>query len=150
MPKKPFVYMDHGRSDEQKANMERIRLDGVDPFDWENLPQYHEQPIMRTGIYWLITPNEYPYEGTKLHLLLIYKDAVKLPSETAPEAWKELGEHMSWIEKEFELKGGTLLMRFGDPALTGGTVDHLHLHVIVGSENSAGKEKIKASVGYKA
>lgn len=141
------VIMKHGRTEEQKRVMQRIERDGVDPFDWDLIPEYHYSPVLRKGTYWLITPNDYPYEGTLLHLLLIYRDAVRSPTGTAPEAWTELREHIVWIEEEFSVKGGSLLMRFGDPLLTGASVGHLHLHVIVGG---TGRRKIKASVGYSA
>ncbi len=130
--------------------MEQIRKDKVDPFDWNLLAKYHAQPILRTGKFWLITPNDYPYEGTKLHLLLIYKDDVRLPSQTAPAAWAELRTHIAWIEKEYKLTGGSIIMRFGDPSLSGGSVDHLHLHVVVGSKRRTGAEKLKITAGYTA
>lgn len=148
MPDKDSVILTHGRTPEQEAIMHKILEDGADPFDWELLPTYHKEPILRQGAFWLITPNEFPYEGTRLHLLLIYRDAVESPSETKPEAWMELHEHLSWIEKEFAVRAGGLLMRFGDPELTAASVRHLHAHIIVGGEGRT-NEKLKVSVGYR-
>jgi len=152
MPKKQqgSVYMPHARTEAQRENMERIRKDKVDPFDWKHVERYHTEPILKKGRYWLITPNDYPYEGTSLHLLLIYKKDVRLPSETAPQAWPELRQHIAWIEKTYKVKGGSLLMRFGDPSMTGGSVHHLHLHVIVGGKRRARAEKLKVTAGYQA
>lgn len=148
MPKKRTVYMAHARTEAQRANMRRIEKDGVNPFDWKHVETYHKEPVLRRGKYWLVTPNDFPYEGAKLHLLLIYKDNVRLPSETKPAAWTELRAHLAWIEKTYRIKGGALTMRFGEPAYTGASVHHLHLHVIAGAKRNANAAKLRVSVGY--
>lgn len=148
MKKKLGVYLSHARTAAQRENMERIKKAGVDPFDWKQIGTYHAQPILRKGAHWLVTPNDYPYEGTALHLLLIHKRDIRLPSELSPSAWQELGTHIKWIEKKYRVTGGSLLMRFGDPALTGASVHHLHMHVIVGGKMKKDSEKLKVAVGY--
>ena len=148
MDKKDAVVMEHGRSEEQLKVMRQIQQDGVDPFSWDLLHRYHREPVIRQGEFWLITPNDYPYEGAVLHLLLIYRDRVRQISEIEPAGWSELQDHLRWIEQEHQLGHGTLLMRFGEPAATGGSVDHLHLHVIVGKPS--GSQKLKVTAGYKA
>ncbi len=150
MAKKRYsVLLEHGRTPEQLENMQRIKKDKVNPFDWKHFTTYHREPILRKGKYWLISPNDFPYEGTKLHLLLVYRYAVKYPSETHPRAWSELQQHIAWIEKEYRLKGGMVAMRFGEPEHTGGSVDHLHLHVIVGDKKkSPDAKKLRIVAGY--
>lgn len=147
--KRDFVYMAHARVSEQLENMKRIQRDGVNPFEWKHFTTYHREPVLRKGRYWLITPNDFPYEGTRLHLLLVYKYAVKYPSQTKPAAWAELREHLAWIEKTYRLKGGMVAMRFGEPSHTGGSVDHLHLHVIVGDKKKGpSSKKLRIVAGY--
>lgn len=148
MPERPAVHIDHGRTEEQRDVMRRIAEDGVDPFDWEHLPTYHEQPILKKGRYWLITPNDNPYEGSTLHLLLIYRDRIRSFSAMPPSGWLELLVMIQWIQAEFELKYGALVMRFGDLTLSGASVDHPHMHVIVGGRSNEA-EKLKVSIGYK-
>ena len=142
------VNMAHGRSEEQKTVMRQILSDGVDPFGWEQLPKYHREPVLKKGTYWLITPNDYPYEGTTLQLLLIYKDRVRHLHEVHPDAFRELQEMLVWIEQEYQLDHGAFLIRFGETSFSGGSVDHLHAHVIVGGKDTS-NEKLKASIGYK-
>jgi len=142
------VHMKHGRSEAQKEVMRKIQEDGADPFDWNLLSTYHQEPVLKQGTYWLITPNDYPYEGTELHLLLIHRDRVRRLSDIQPEAFLELQEMLGWIESEFGLTHGTFVMRFGDMSLSRASVDHLHAHVIVGGSDAAG-EKLKIAVGYK-
>lgn len=149
MARKFSVIVSEARSKEQEENMKRIIKDKVDPFEWSVFQTYHREPVLRKGRYWLVTPNDFPYAGTKLHLLLVYKDAVKLPSETHPKAWQELQRHLSWIEKTYKIKGGSLVMRFGEAPYTGASVDHLHLHVIVGAKRkNAHTKKLRTVVGY--
>jgi ATP adenylyltransferase len=150
MAKKRYsVLLEHGRTQEQIDNMKRIKKDKVDPFEWKHFTTYHREPILRKGKYWLVSPNDFPYEGTKLHLLLVYKDAVKYPSQTHPRAWVELQEHVAWVEKKYRLQGGMLAMRFGEPENTGGSVDHLHLHIIVGDKKKIrSAKKLRIVAGY--
>jgi diadenosine tetraphosphate (Ap4A) HIT family hydrolase len=150
MKAKTAVRVEHGREKRQVKQMRQIAKDGVDPFDWKILPKYHKPPVLRRGKFWLVTENEFPYKGTAVHLLLIYRKRVRFPSETAPAAWTELQRHLAWIEKQHSLKSASLVMRFGDPDHTGASVDHLHLHVIAGGKRTRGAEKIKTTVGYHA
>lgn len=145
---RPAVHIDHGRSEQQRNVMRRIAEDGVDPFDWEQLPKYHEQPILKKGRYWLVTPNDSPYEGSTLHLLLIYRDRIHSFAEMPPSGWLELQVLIQWIQNEYELKYGALVMRFGELSLSGASVDHPHMHIITGGD-SIESEKLKVSIGYK-
>ncbi len=147
MPDSDSVHMAHGRSNEQRKVMQQIQEDGVDPFDWELLSKYHEKPVIRSTTLWILTANDYPYQGTAHHFLLIYRDRVRSFAEMEAAAWSELHEMLIWVENEFQLTHGALLMRFGEPSLSGASVDHLHIHIIVGGDESGG-EKIKAAVGY--
>lgn len=145
------LHLKHARTAEQEENMRRILEDGVDPFDWDQLQKYHDRPILRRGAWWLVTENQYPYAGATLHLLLIYRDRVRSPAEVCAEAWPEFGEILAWIQHEYDLSHGALLLRFGDMASTGATVDHLHVHVIVGARNDGSLEqKLKVAVGYRS
>lgn len=148
MPERPSVLIEHGRSEEQREVMRRIVKDGVDPFDWDQLHKYHEQPVLQKGRYWLVTPNDTPYEGSSLHLLLIYRDRIRSFDDLKPSGWLELLVMLQWIQSEYGLAYGALVMRFGDLSLSGASVDHPHMHVIVGGDSSA-NEKLKVSIGYK-
>ncbi len=142
------VRVEHGREKKQIEQMHKIAKDGVDPFDWDILPKYHKPPVLRRGKSWLVTENEFPYEGTSVHLLLIHRKRIRFPSKITSAAWAELRQHLAWIEKRYALDSASLLMRFGNPDNTGASVDHLHAHVIAGGKRILGAKKIKTSVGY--
>ena len=59
----------------------------------------------------------------------------------------ELGEHFKWGTKEFNIKGGGIVMRFGDSDLAGSTVRHLHAQLIEPDLNSPGYEPVRAKIG---
>jgi ATP adenylyltransferase len=148
MPDRESVHIEHGRSEQQRDVMRKIAEDGVDPFDWNHLSTYHVQPVLRKGTYWLVTPNDNPYEGSTLHLLLIYRDRINSFADMPLTGWMELLETVQWIQREYGLTYGALVMRFGGLALSGASVDHPHMHVVVGGDSNEA-EKLKVSIGYK-
>lgn len=118
------------RFEEQKKVMEQITEDGVCPFCEENLPKYHKAPILFKTKNWTVTENAWPYKMTKNHFLVISRDHIDHSSKISPEAWSEISEVVSKLEKEYGLEYGTLLMRFGDMYKTGATVKHLHFQLV--------------------
>jgi diadenosine tetraphosphate (Ap4A) HIT family hydrolase len=124
----------NARVPEQVASMERIERDGVCPFCPEHLKKYHEPPIVKEGMYWVVTPNMYPYDNTAHHFLFIAKEHLTDSTELTPEAWAELQELMKWLITEYRIESCTMLMRSGDMSKTGATVLHLHAQFIVGKD----------------
>ena len=125
-----FVHLPHARGMEQKEVMERIAGEGVCPFCLENLARFHAPPTIKEGIYWVLTPNQWPYENTRLHLLAIYKQHAETLADLAPEAGQELFELAQWVEKKYDLQAGALGLRFGNPAESGGSIHHLHVQLL--------------------
>ena len=127
-----FVNIDNARNDEQKQVMEKIRAEGFCPFCPENLDKSELEPAI-TDIkldFWNVRKNRWPYENTRLHLLIIHNEHAEKISEIKSEAWAELQKIIEWAEKKYELKSGGFGMRFGDPKQNGASVDHLHGHII--------------------
>ena len=148
---KIFVDLNHARNDRQREIMEKIAKDGVCPFCPENLLKYHSKPIIKETDWWFLTENMNPYEGARVHLLLIYKKHVELPNDVSPEGLKDLFGLIDWAIKKFKIAGGALLIRFGETGYAGGSVNHLHVHLIAGSAkiNDPDAESLKVKVGYK-
>ena len=95
--------------------IEKIKKDGVCPFCPENLAVYHPNPILKDGLYWLLTKNAYPYEGAKYHMLIIHKKHITSMRDVSPEAWDELKALVDGFVAEEKIPGGSFLMRFGKP-----------------------------------
>jgi ATP adenylyltransferase len=125
-----LVDLDNAREEEQVQVMEQLLADDACPFCEEKLGKYHRQDILRTGKYWLLTKNQWPYENTKHHLLLIYRGHVVDLSEAEPAAGQELLEMAQWAQQQFNITGGGLVLRFGDTNFSAGSVQHLHAQLV--------------------
>ena len=71
-----------------------------------------------------------------------------MPHEVSQEGFADWQELLAWTNKQYKIVGGSLLIRFGDPHYTGGSVDHFHTHLIVGGRHVEGYQAIRAKVGW--
>lgn len=125
-----FIHPKNVRTADQAEIMDQIAEDGVCPFCPENLSRYHKEPIHEEGTYWILTENQWPYEGAKIHLFAIAKNHIELIEELSPEASAELFELFKRGAKKFGIVGGTVAMRFGPTIQYASSVKHLHAHFI--------------------
>lgn len=148
---KDYVELIHARTREQIEVMTQIKKDGVCPFCTEHLLKYHPKPILKETAWWFLTENMSPYEGTRVHLIQIYKLHVTFPGEVKKEAWPDFFKLIDWTIKKYNVEGGSILMRFGNMKMTGGSVDHFHAHLIVGNTDihDPDKESLKVKLGYR-
>lgn len=146
MPKQ-FVDIDNAREDEQRHVMQQISTAGHCPFCLPNLRQYHHQQILREGRYWLLTPNQWPYEGTRHHFLAILKDHAEHLAELPPGAGDELFGLLAWLEESYTVPGGGVAMRFGDTNYSAGTVAHLHVQFIVPDIDRPDFQPVRVKIG---
>lgn len=134
--RKEFCVLGNARTEDQRETMERINAGGYCPFCMENLEKNHKKPIVYDGTHWIVTENQWPYPAAKFHFLIIAKEHTEKLADLPRGAGDELLFISSFIEAKYGIESGALCMRFGEPYLNGGTVDHLHAHLIVpDSEN---------------
>jgi len=144
---KGFVNLNNARSI-QKDMMERIASRGHCPFCSENFLIEHKKPIIKKGVYWTLTENQWPYHNTERHFILIFHEHVERLSQIPPFALIELWEYVCWLEQEYAIPGGAIAMRFGDSSRTGATVSHLHMHLIVPqSPDITGYKPVRFRIG---
>lgn len=124
------IHQQNARTQDQKRVMAQITSDAVCPFCAKNLARYHKKPILKTGKYWLLTTNQWPYDHTKHHFLAISKKHVESFSELSPKAGEELFSLFSYVTKRYSIKGGGLAIRFGSLSKPASSVKHLHAHLI--------------------
>jgi ATP adenylyltransferase len=124
----------------------KITEDGVCPFCPEHLANYHPNPILKEGEYWLYTRNAYPYEGAVHHFLLIHKAHIQAFADITPAAWLELQELINAIAHEHDIPGGAFVCRFGETKYTGASVSHLHAQLISGP-GTEGSQPVLMRVG---
>jgi len=108
--------------------LHKIIDDGVCPFCPSHLTKYHKRPLVEKKFWW-VTDNMYPYSPVKHHRLLIHKEHISHASELGTEAWMEAQQILNEETGSLNIKGGTLIMRFGETRFTGGSVSHLHAHI---------------------
>lgn len=140
--------LSHGRTAAQIEQMQDLAARGVCAFCREHFEANHREPLLYENDYWLLTKNDYPYEGAVTQLLLIHKTHIERPEEIKPEGWVALGEAIKTATSRFSFPGGSFLMRFGNSDYCGSTVSHLHAHLIVGGDRNSGSDKLRTMVGY--
>ena len=125
-------HIEAGRTPEQIAKMKQLQESGICAFCPEHLGEQHDNPIEFQTEHWVVTKNDYPYDHTQLHLLLIPKLHVTTLNELGADARAEFLDVVVKIEQRWKLPSYALAMRIGDPRYNGGSVEHLHAHIIVG------------------
>jgi len=144
-----LVHLENARTADQQEVMKKIIADGVCPFCPDNLQKYHKNPILRDGAHWIITTNQWPYRGTKNHLLAIAKKHIVSLTELPPEAGAELISLFQDLWKELNIAGGTIAMRIGSGDKYASSVKHLHAHLIEPDFDSPEHEGIKFPISKK-
>ena len=138
------VLVEHARSEDQKAVLSQITADGVCPFCIANLKRYHKKPITESD-HWFVTENQWPYDHTKLQLLVIAKRHVEHISELTSAEWRDWSQVVSSALTRYSIHSGAICMRFGTPEETGASVVHLHSHIIV--PDSQAPEPVRFKIG---
>lgn len=134
---------DNVRTPEQLARMRRLAAEGVCLFCPDGRSSHPwQQPLLATE-HWTVSPNEFPYPGTRLHLLLVphlhASDLLDLPDEVRADFWTALAQ----VRREHGLTHYGLGVRNGDCRFTGATIDHVHAHVLVGATEPGGGPPVR-------
>lgn len=139
---------ENARTAEQSAEMERLERLGVCLFCPDDIKGHERQQVLWETAHWIVTPNEFPYQGTRLHLLLVPKfhatDMIDLPAESQADFWAVLSE----VRERYGLTSYGLGVRNGDCRFTGGTIRHVHAHVLVGDEAAPAEEFVPVRMRF--
>ena len=92
-------------------------------------PEYNK--VIRETKNWHVWPCNPPEKHTRHHFLIVPKQHVK--SVTALTRWQWVGvqQLITWLKKEYNFTSCGILCRDGDATLSAGTIEHLHIHVMV-------------------
>jgi len=130
------------RSKEQLEEMKRLGAEGVCIFCPENISQDPQKVEFETSE-WMVKKNRYPYEHTKLHLLLIPKAHVDILSKLSAAAQTEFFPLIKRCEEQYKLKSYAIGIRSGDMRYNGGSMEHLHVHLVVGDTDNPAHEPVR-------
>lgn len=126
--------MSNYRTADQLAEMQRLEAAGICLFCPEILREHSRQRVAWETRHWSVTPNEFPYKGTRIHLLVVphkhVNDMLDLDDESLGDFWNAL----RLIRERFDLDHYGLGVRNGNCGFTGATIAHVHAHVLVGDE----------------
>lgn len=135
---------DTARVEAQREKMKHLHDNGLCAFCPEHFSEFHDHPVEFKTKHWLVTKNDYPYDHTSLHLLIIPTEHATTVSELSDDSRAEYLDVITRVEKHFKLTTYGIAMRSGDFQYNGGSVKHLHAHVIVGDfSDPANHHKLK-------
>lgn len=137
------------RSSKQLEKMVGLAKRGVCIFCREHVERECTEPIEYETGHWYVKKNDFPYEHTLHHLLIIPKQHYKSISELPVSARSEFFEAVSCIEKAYMLKSYALGLRSGDIHHNGGSIEHLHAHLIVGDTSARDHEPVRFKMSSK-
>lgn len=144
-----MLNLKNARKPAQIKQMIELKKQGICPFCQKHLSKTHANPVEMNGEYWVVTKNDYPYNGTKIHYLLIHKKHISKISQISPKASIELIRLIKKICRKHSVLGETLVMRSGDTSYTGASIEHLHAHVISGAKQNKKAEILTTTIGWK-
>jgi diadenosine tetraphosphate (Ap4A) HIT family hydrolase len=127
-----YYCLENYRTAEQLADMRQLEAQGVCLFCPAGLRSHTRQQILFQTRHWTVTPNEFPYPGTVLHLLLVPQqhatDLLDLDEAVRQDFWTALAA----VRDRCGLGHYGLGVRNGECRFTGATIRHVHAHVLVG------------------
>ena len=138
-----LYYPPNYRTREQLAQMQELEAAGVCVFCPEHLAEY--RPVLHRTSHWSVVPNKYPYRGTRLHLLLVPDEHVTDLADLSPAAQQDMWAALAWARTEHDLDHYGLAARNGASELTGGTIRHVHLHLLQGDPAAAEPVRVRLS-----
>jgi diadenosine tetraphosphate (Ap4A) HIT family hydrolase len=122
----------NARTAEQLAEMRRLDAAGICLFCPDGLARHARQRILLRTRHWAVTPNEFPYRGTSLHLLLVPDQHAAGLLDLSEEVRQDFWQALAAVTREHKLSHYGLGVRNGDCRYTGATIRHVHAHVLVG------------------
>ena len=133
----------HARVEAQANKMRELIEQGICAFCEEHFVEYHDNPVEFQSEHWIVSKNDYPYKRTSLHLLIVSKRHVQMLGELSAVARADFMDVLAEIEKRWGLPSYAVGIRVGDPERNGGTVEHLHAHVVVGETDDPEHEPVR-------
>jgi len=137
----PLYNFENHRTTDQLAEMQR--LDGLGICLFCPGPDAGAGELLHRTKAWTVRANKYPYKGTKFHLLLVpdthVDDIALLPGPERDDFWDAL----QWARESYRLSYYALAVRCGDCRFTSGTIEHVHVHVVVGDVEAPGHEPVR-------
>lgn len=131
----PLYNVQAARGEDQRRRMLRLEEEGVCIFCPEHAGTMQRHPIEHMGEHWYVTRNDFPYEGARAHYLIVARRHVTAFEELPDEAGRELWRIRRELRARLDAPALATVERSGDMRFNGGSVAHLHIHVVALPEN---------------
>lgn len=142
------VELGNAREPEQREKMERHKEKGVCHFCPDGFVE-HTSPVIYQTTTWFIIGNDYPYAGAAHHYLIVSRRHVISIKELELIEFSGLMLAITWLQQHLNVAGYSIIIRNGKMTVTGATLDHLHIHFVVGvGKEGPEHEMILARIGY--
>lgn len=125
--------------------MEDLDARGVCIFCPEHITE-DAAPVQFESDHWMVKDNLFPYKNTDIHLLLIPKEHVTTLTALSRAAQIGYFDALKWAEEEYKLDTYALVTRSGDMKGNGGSIEHIHTHLIVGDIDNPDHEVVRVKV----
>jgi diadenosine tetraphosphate (Ap4A) HIT family hydrolase len=142
---RPLYNLDAARQVEQRRFMEELEADDVCIFCPEHVERYQREPIERTGEHWYVRKNDYPYEGSLAHYLIVARAHVLAFEELPDEAGAELWQLKRELRACHQAVAFATVERSGNMLYNGGSVAHLHVHFVALAEEPESTVRFRVS-----
>jgi diadenosine tetraphosphate (Ap4A) HIT family hydrolase len=142
-----FYCFENARTPDQVAEMRRLDAAGICLFCPDGLARHPPERIVLRTWHWTVLRNDFPYRGTRLHLLLVPRqhatDLTGLHADSQRDFWRVLAA----VVRDHQLTYYGLGVRNGDCRYTGASIEHVHAHLLVGDPDpaSAGPVRMRFS-----
>jgi len=136
---------DAARGEEQLERMRRLEADGVCIFCLEHAGELQREPVEHVGEHWYVTRNDFPYEGAAAHYLIVARRHVTAFEELPDEAGRELWRIRRELAGRLGAPAYATVERSGDMRLNGGSVAHLHVHMVALAPDPAATVRFRVS-----
>jgi ATP adenylyltransferase len=140
-----LYYLGNARNQPQADRMRALEEAGVCLFCSPAIDAEPEAGLVLSTEHWVVRHNDFPYRGARLHLLCIPRTHVTDLLDLSDEALADYWEALRVVRKQFDLTYYGLGVRCGDCAYTGGTIAHVHAHLIAGNPESDDPVRLKLS-----
>ncbi|RKS71913.1 diadenosine tetraphosphate (Ap4A) HIT family hydrolase [Actinomadura pelletieri DSM 43383] len=135
--------LENHRTQEQLLRMQDLERRGVCLFCPDGLAEHSGLEPVWSGGSWTIAPNDFPYKSTSLHLLLIPTEHVTDMADLSDEARTGFFDALLFAREKYGLDSYGIGVRNGLCERTGGTIRHLHVHLLVGDPATAAESPVR-------
>jgi ATP adenylyltransferase len=140
-----LYFLNNARTKNQYEEMVRLEAEGVCIFCPEHVERRGGKEVFLQNDTWWLMQNDYPYAGTRRHMLLVPKQHVVSMTELSPESQQGFWDILRRTAKAWGPDYFVLASRNGSPSGTGATIMHFHMQFIVADPNSEVPVAIYAS-----